>query len=244
MTRNSPGVHHQQNRWMYYCTGGHGNPLQFSCLENPMDRGAWQGTAQRVPKSHTWLKRLSSHTHAGAEALHRNKMIYSKLNSMNESHRCDDEWRKANTKECITQIHMKFKNIQNYATEMEDIKVVVSWCESWCQLCWSWQSVQGGRSCYQFLSWYWWLMLSCFSRVQLFATLWTVARQAPLSTGFSRQEWCSGLTFPSPGDLPNSGIKPTSLMSPALAGGFFTTSTTWEVDIDYASTDQLRSINL
>ena len=49
-----------------------------------------------------------------------------------------------------------------------------------------------------------------FSRVQLFETLWTVARQAPLSTGFSRQEYWSGLTCPPPGDLPNPGIKPRS----------------------------------
>ena len=53
-------------------------------------------------------------------------------------------------------------------------------------------------------------------------------RSAPLSMGFSRQESWSWLTFPSPGDLPNQGIQPTSLMSPALAGGFFTTSTNWE----------------
>ena len=51
------------------------------------------------------------------------------------------------------------------------------------------------------------------SRVQLFATPWTVARQAPLSMGFSRQEYWSGLPFPSPGDLPNPGIEPGS---PAL----------------------------
>ena len=51
------------------------------------------------------------------------------------------------------------------------------------------------------------------SRVQLFATPWTVARQAPLSMGFSRQEYWSGLPFPSPGDLPNPGIEPES---PAL----------------------------
>ena len=66
------------------------------------------------------------------------------------------------------------------------------------------------------------------SRVQLFATLWTVARQAPLSMGFSKQEYWSGLPFSSLGDLPDPGIKPTSSVSPALAGGFFTTSTTWE----------------
>ena len=51
------------------------------------------------------------------------------------------------------------------------------------------------------------------SHVQLFATPWTVSRQAPLSMVFSRQEYWSGLPFPSPGDLPNPGIKP---MSPAL----------------------------
>ena len=69
-----------------------------------------------------------------------------------------------------------------------------------------------------------WCVLSCFSCVQLFATLWTVARQASLSMGFSRQEYWSGLPFSPLGDLPDSEIKPRSLMSPALAGGFFTTS--------------------
>ena len=54
-------------------------------------------------------------------------------------------------------------------------------------------------------------------------TLWTVARLAPLSMGFSRQEYWSELPCPSPEDLPNPGIEPMSLMSPALAGGFFTT---------------------
>ena len=71
-------------------------------------------------------------------------------------------------------------------------------------------------------------MPSHFSHVQLFVTLWTVACQASLCMGFSRQEYCSGLPCPPPGDLPNPGIKATSLMSPALAGGFFTTSATWE----------------
>ena len=54
-----------------------------------------------------------------------------------------------------------------------------------------------------------------------FATPWTVAHQAPLSMGFSRQEYWSGLPFPSPGDLPDTGIKP---VSPALVGRFFTTA--------------------
>ena len=70
--------------------------------------------------------------------------------------------------------------------------------------------------------------VSCFSRVWLFVTPWTVAHQAPLSMGFSRQEYWSGLPCPPPGELPNPGIELLSLMSPALAGGFLTTSTTWE----------------
>ena len=69
-------------------------------------------------------------------------------------------------------------------------------------------------------------MLSRFSCVQLCATLWTVARQAPLSVGFFRQEYWSGLPCPPPGDLPDPGIEPTSLMSPALAGGFFISGAT------------------
>ena len=59
-------------------------------------------------------------------------------------------------------------------------------------------------------------VLSHFCHVQLFATPWTAACQAPLSVGFSRQEYWSGLPFPSPGDLPEVGIQPVSLMSPAL----------------------------
>ena len=74
-------------------------------------------------------------------------------------------------------------------------------------------------------------MLNCFSHVQLFVTLWTVAHQAPLSMGFSKQEHWSRLPCPSPGDLPGPGIKPASLMSPALAIGFFTTNATWEAYI-------------
>ena len=59
-------------------------------------------------------------------------------------------------------------------------------------------------------------------------TSWTVARQAPLPMGFSRQECWTGLPCPPPGDLPDSEIEPVSLMSPALAGSFSTTSATWE----------------
>ena len=65
-----------------------------------------------------------------------------------------------------------------------------------------------------------------------FAILWTVACQAPLSLGFSRQEyWCELLCPPS-GNLPNPGIEPTSLTSPALTG-FFITSATWEALVTF-----------
>ena len=67
-------------------------------------------------------------------------------------------------------------------------------------------------------------MLCHFSCILLFATLWTVARQAPLSTWFSRQWYWSGLPCPSRGDLPDPGIDAASLTSPALVGGFFTTN--------------------
>ena len=77
------------------------------------------------------------------------------------------------------------------------------------------------------------LKLSCD---WLFVTPWAVAPQAtgyqaPLSMGFSRQEYWSGLPFPILGDLPDPGIKPMSLASPALTGRFFTPSATWEAPL-------------
>ena len=63
-------------------------------------------------------------------------------------------------------------------------------------------------------------MLSHFSCVWLFGILWTIVHQSPLPMGFSRQKYWNGLPCPLPGDLPHPGIKPESLMSPALAGGF------------------------
>ena len=62
-----------------------------------------------------------------------------------------------------------------------------------------------------------------FGHVRLFVTPWTATQQAPLSTGFPRQEYWGQLPFASSGDLPDPGIESMSLASPALAGGFFTT---------------------
>ena len=71
-------------------------------------------------------------------------------------------------------------------------------------------------------------VLSYFIHIQLFATVWTVAHWAPLSMGFSRQEYWSGLPCLPPRDLLNPRIEPTSLISAASAGGFFTTRAIWE----------------
>ena len=74
-------------------------------------------------------------------------------------------------------------------------------------------------------------LVSHLSREQLCVTLWTIARQAPLSMGFSRHEYRSGLPCPPAGDRPDSGIKPMSLMAPVLAGEFFTAKATWEAHV-------------
>ena len=72
------------------------------------------------------------------------------------------------------------------------------------------------------------MKVKSFSHVRLLATLWIVAHQAALSMGFSREEYWSGLRCLLPGDITDLGIEPTSL-TPTLAGRFFTTSPTWEV---------------
>ena len=71
-------------------------------------------------------------------------------------------------------------------------------------------------------------MLSRFNSVQLFATLWTVACQAPLYMGFFWQEYWTGLPCPPPGNLPIPGMEPAPLTSSALAGRSFITSAIWE----------------
>ena len=86
------------------------------------------------------------------------------------------------------------------------------------------------RKCYvlfftenELVGWWWFMMCACvLGRVRLFATPWTIACQAPLSVGFPRQEYWSGLPFPLSGYLHHPGIDPTSLASLALSGAFFT----------------------
>ena len=85
-------------------------------------------------------------------------------------------------------------------------------------------------------------MLSLFSCVRLFVIPWSVARQVPLSMEFFRQEYWSELPCPPPGDLPDQGIQCMSLISPALAGRFFITSTTQEALQDSQVANKLQSI--
>ena len=79
--------------------------------------------------------------------------------------------------------------------------------------------------------------------VCLFVTLWTVACQAPLSMGFSMQKYYSGLPWPPTGDFPNPGIKPTSFMSPALAGRFFAARANREHNLPHSAFPVLPSLN-
>ena len=116
--------HSVENNKVWWSNRGNGNLLQYACLENFMDRGAWRAIVHRFAKSWTW----QTNTHSCA---------------------------------CV---------------------------------------------------------LSCFSRVWLFVTLRTATHQAPLSMGFSRQKYWSGVPFPSPGHLPDPGIEPVSLTFPSLAG--------------------------
>ena len=110
---------------------------------------------------------------------------------------------------------------------------------------WSWTHADyspGTKSDYRRISLY--NLLDCIdmcvpSHVRLSAAPWTIVYQAPLSMGFSRQEYWSGLPFPSPGDLPDSGTEP---MPPALADGFFTSCTTW-ITLKWRKQEFFRNIH-
>ena len=84
------------------------------------------------------------------------------------------------------------------------------WTFWWALLTWPQTQSRKLSSSFHQLSWLTLLPLSCFGHVQLWATLWTAAHQTPLSMGFSRQEYWSGLPYPPPGDLPDPGIEPRS----------------------------------
>ena len=127
--------------------GGDGSPLQYSCLENPMDGGAWRATVHGVAKNR---RRLSHFT-----SLHffSRSVVSSSLRPHESQHARPP---------CLSPTPGVYKESE----------------------------------------------VKSLSRVRLFVTLWTIARQAPPSMGFSRQEYWSGLPFPSPGDFPTQGSNP------------------------------------
>ena len=133
--------------------GGNGNPFQYSCLKNLMDRGVWWAIVQRVAKNWTWL---NTHT-----------LIFD--------YKCCDNfrWTEKGPSHTCTCIHSPSNSLAIQAV---------------------WQSSFHGG-----------LVAKLCSTL---AIPWTAACQAPLSMGFSRQEYWSGFPLPSPGDLPDAGMEP------------------------------------
>ena len=156
---------------MLSCREGNGTPFQYSCLENPMDGGAWWATVHGVAKSRTRLSdfTFTFHFHALEKEMATHSSVLAwRIPGMGEpgglpslgSHRVGHDW--------------------------SDLAAAAA-------------------------------VLSCNPDSESdSATLWTVAFKALLSMGFPRQEYWSGLLFPSPGDHSDPGMEPVSLVSPAL----------------------------
>ena len=194
---------------------GSGNPFQYSCLENPMDTGAWRATVHGVAQRGTWLSMRGEVYIDGTDVLVEGTGGWLWLGSLHLSHLDWQEW--------------KASFLHSWLSNCREVTSPATW------LGWGTRSVtvQGHFHTKRFIvghaKWENPLilrdrvtfsvlecMLSCFSHGWLFVKLWTAAHQAPLSVGFSRQEYWSGLPCSPPEDLPNPGIKPTSSMSPLL----------------------------
>ena len=175
----------------------------LSCLENPRDGGSWWAAIYGVAQSQTWLKQLSSSSSSSSIPIRPEITQVSAIHPL-VGFRQLRAW-------CKGRLQQSWKPGLPFK---ESMGVTVNFA---CQLDWA-MGCQHVRAK--------WLQPCCFKS---FETPWTLARQAALSMGFSRHEYWSVLLCPPPGDLPDPAIKPMSLMSPALAGRFFTTSATWEV---------------
>ena len=162
---------------------GNGNPLQYSCLENPTGRGTYW-PLWLTPQVTPYL--LASPNSAGPPLWVAFHTLYFSVILCGKPLPC-----------CLP------SNSSRTVAETSQQVLTLLPLHSITSLC----------------AW----VVSHFSSIWLSATPWTIAQQAPLSMRFSRQEYWSELPFPSPRDLPPSGIEPVSLMSPALAGGSFTT---------------------
>ena len=173
-----------------------------------MDRRSWWATVHRVAKSQTWLKRLSTH-------------VQSMLR----------EGRTSSTLPVAVGNEQVVPGRGQESTFLGAGNILIPGLIPHCLLCENSMSyifrIHVPFWMYIYLrSWTYYFQLLLFSRSVVsksLATPWTVAHQSPLSMWFSRQEYWNGLLLPSPGDLPDSGIKSVFLISPALSGRFFTT---------------------
>ena len=213
---------------------GSGNSLQYSCLENPMNRGAWWATVHGVAKCWTWLS-SKKQTAKRSLLVSGSSLLYLVC------------W------EYSPRIYAAFFKSFSASTEMTlwIIRIIGSRLSWWslslrCAPCpwvsgvwlhspgplfsnWGYavQSYPSPRSGFLFISFLFLCLLSRFGRVQLFMTPWTLAREAPLSIEFSRQKYWWGLLCPPPGDLPEPGIKSTPAEAPAMQADFLALSH-WE----------------
>ena len=178
---------------------GNGTLLQYSCLANPMDGGAWWAAVYGVARSLTRLKRLSSSSSINGLIIETD--AFKNIVSFNPT---------VELEEVIIVPILQPKKLW-FGGEIRPHKKQISKANLNLK---SFHSI----AC----------MLNHLSYVLFFVILWTVACQAPLFMGFSRKECWGGLPCPPPADLLNPVSEPMSLLSPALVGRFFTMSTTWE----------------
>ena len=191
---------------------GNGTPLQYSCLENPMDRGDWWASVHGVAKSRT---RLHFHFHFSLSCIGEGNGNPLQCSCM-ENPRDGGAWWAAISG--VAQSRTRLKRLSSSSMHCFIVKNNSNFLKArqsnTCHVC---SIFPAARTClgynvlnplvsqpmnFRICS----CMLSHFSHVPLFVTLWTLACQAPLSMGFSRQEYWSGLPCPPPGHLPNPRI--------------------------------------
>ena len=149
---------------------GNGSPLQYSCLENPMDGGAWWTAVHGVAEGQTWLSDFPF------------SFLFHALEKEMATHSSVLAWEIPGTEE------------PGGLPSKGSCRVGHDWSDL----------AAAGLRFIRIVK------VKSLSRARVFATLWTVAHQAPPSMGFSRQEYWSGLSFPSLGHLPDPGIQPGS----------------------------------
>ena len=209
--------------------GGYSNPLQYSCLENLKDRGVWGATVHGVAKSWTRVKRLSTHTlhshstisyHNSASA-GRNLICFQKTTSFLNSGPMHILFPLTETLFSLPSnfylIHLRSSFLipqpwsrEPYCMLPWDFILLLKYITLNCNYLHVCIYHYTGGSVKAEIASFLFCIEKLLSHVWLFATQWTVAYQALLSMGFSRQEYWSGLPFPSPGDLPDPGIEPRS----------------------------------